>query len=77
MPEMVSLAASIPLDAAKSGAVCLSKRATTNQVTAQDVNKFETKQTMTQGDMKNEDTQPFTPEQLSEAMTAVTIRPDR
>ncbi len=77
MSEMVRFAVSMPLDAANFGAVGLSRRATTDQMTAEDVNGFETKETITQRNMNKANTQPFTPEQLSKAMTAATIRRDR
>ncbi len=74
MSEMVSLAVSISLDAANTGTVGISRRAITDQPTAQGVN---TRETTTQRDLKKADTQLFTPEQLSEAMTAAAIRSDR
>ena len=77
MLEMVSIAASIPLDAANYGAVGLSRRATSDQTTAEDVNKLELEKTITQSNVKKENTQPFTPAELSKAMTAATIGPDR
>lgn len=77
MSQMVSIAASISLEIANFGAVGLLRRATTDQTTAEDVNKLELDKTIIQSDVKKENAQPFTPDQLSKAMTAATIRPDR
>lgn len=77
MLEMVSSAASVPLHATNFGAVGLSRRVTTDQMTTKDVNKLELEKTITPSDPRKETTQRFTPAELSKAMTAVTIRPDR
>ena len=77
MVEMVGIAAWVLLDATNFGTVGLSRRVTTHQMTAKDINKLELEKTITPSDLKKENTQPFTPAELSKAMTAATIRPDR
>ncbi|KAF7510970.1 hypothetical protein GJ744_005516 [Endocarpon pusillum] len=59
------------------GNVGLLRRVTTDQMTTKDVNKLELEKTITPSHLRKENTQPFTPAELSKAMTAVAIRPDR
>jgi hypothetical protein len=65
------------MDAANFGAVGLSRRVTTDQMTAKDMNKLELDKTITPSDRRKDSNQPSTPADLSEAISAVTIRPDR
>jgi hypothetical protein len=56
--------------------VGLSRRPTTEQRNSDDANRLEMEKTFTQGDMTKDNDKPFAADELSKAMTAVTIKAD-
>lgn len=77
MSAMVSNVASLSFDAAKSALVGLSRRPTTEQRNSEEASKLEMEKTLTQGDVKQENSHPFTSDELSKAMTAATLNSNR